>query len=150
MRAAEPRTTVNPVTPDQFRRLALSMPGAVEGEHHGHPDFRANGRIFASLLPDGERGMVRLSPQQQREIVQADAAGFVPANGAWGRAGCTYVRLEAASVEALRPWMTLAWQDVVEHLPAKPAAKAPRKTPSKTPSRSKRTTKRGRSGKRNP
>jgi hypothetical protein len=126
------------MTPEQFRRLALSMPGAVEGEHHGHPDFRANGRIFATLLPDGERGMVRLSPQQQREIVQAHVGGFVPANGAWGRAGCTYVRLEAASVDALRPWMTLAWQEVVEHLPAKPTAKAPRKRPG----RGKRTTKR--------
>jgi hypothetical protein len=125
------------MTPEQFRRLALSMPDAVEGEHHGHPDFRANGRIFASLLPDGERGMVRLSPQQQRESVQVHATGFVPANGAWGRAGCTYVRLDAASVEALRPWMTLAWQEVVQHVPAKPASKAPRKRPS----RGKRATK---------
>ncbi|HEU4417982.1 MAG TPA: MmcQ/YjbR family DNA-binding protein [Planctomycetota bacterium] len=129
------------MTPEQFRRLALSMPGAVEGEHHGHPDFRANGRIFATLLPDGERGMVRLSPQQQREIVQAHAGGFVPANGAWGRAGCTYVRLEAAAVETLRAWMTLAWQEAAQHLPAKPAAKAPRKRPSPVKRPAKRTTK---------
>ena len=132
------------MTPEQFRRLALSMPGAVEGEHHGHPDFRANGRIFATLLPDGERGMVRLSPQQQREIVQAHAAGVVPANGAWGRAGCTLVRLQAASVDALRPWMTLAWQEVAQHLPAKPTSKASRKSPSPA----KRTTKQRRPGKR--
>ncbi|HEX6811146.1 MAG TPA: MmcQ/YjbR family DNA-binding protein [Planctomycetota bacterium] len=119
------------MTPDQFRRLALSMPGAVEGSHHDHPDFRANGRIFASLLPDGERGMVRLSPQQQREVVPGCAGEFEPGPGAWGRAGCTYVHLEVASAEALRPLMTLAWQEVVQQPPAKRAAKG-KKAPGKT------------------
>jgi hypothetical protein len=47
---------------DEFRRIALSMEGAVEGAHMGHPDFRANGRIFATLYPDGQSGMVKLTP----------------------------------------------------------------------------------------
>jgi predicted DNA-binding protein (MmcQ/YjbR family) len=129
------------MTPQQFRRLALSMPGAVEGAHHNHPDFRANGRIFATLLPDGERGMVKVSPERQREIVQAPDCDFIPANGAWGRAGCTLVRLATTSTDALRPWMTLAWQEVVEQLPSSGtsrAKKTPRKQPAKKPSRSKR------------
>ena len=117
------------------------MPGAVEGAHHDHPDFRANGRIFATLHPDGERGMVKLPQQQQREIVQAHPGCFELANGAWGRSGCTYVRLAAASVDALRPLMTLAWQEVVQQLPGKRTAKARktlRKQPGKAPSRKKR------------
>ena len=117
------------MTPDQFRRLALSMPGAAEGTHHDHPDFRANGRIFATLLPDGERGMVKLLPQQQREILQRCAGEFVPGPGAWGRAGCTYVHLAAAATETLRPLMTLAWQEVMQQ-PAKRASKA-KEAPSK-------------------
>ena len=32
----------------------------------GHPDFRANGRIFATLSPDGTQGMVKLTPAQQQ------------------------------------------------------------------------------------
>ena len=34
---------------DLFRSLALSLPGAAESAHCGHPDFRVNGRIFATL-----------------------------------------------------------------------------------------------------
>jgi hypothetical protein len=39
------------MTADDFRDIALSMNGATEGSHMGHPDFRANGRIFATLHP---------------------------------------------------------------------------------------------------
>ena len=37
------------MTPDQFRRLALSFPDTSEHSHMGHPDFRAGGKIFATL-----------------------------------------------------------------------------------------------------
>jgi hypothetical protein len=40
------------MTPNEFRRIALGMEGAVEGEHMAHPDFRANGRIFATISAD--------------------------------------------------------------------------------------------------
>jgi hypothetical protein len=32
-----------------FRRIALSLPGAEEGSHMGSADFRVGGRIFATL-----------------------------------------------------------------------------------------------------
>ena len=54
------------MTVDQFRRIALKLDGAIEASHMGHPDFRANGRIFATIYPDGERGMVKLTPAQQK------------------------------------------------------------------------------------
>jgi hypothetical protein len=34
------------MTPDDFRRLALSFPDAVESSHMGHPDFRVHGKNF--------------------------------------------------------------------------------------------------------
>jgi hypothetical protein len=37
------------MTPDEFRRLALALPEAVESEHMGHPDFRVRKKIFATL-----------------------------------------------------------------------------------------------------
>jgi hypothetical protein len=37
---------------NDFRRIALGMEGAVEGAHMGHPDFRVNNRIFATLHQD--------------------------------------------------------------------------------------------------
>ena len=75
-----------------------------------HPDFRANGRIFATLSPDGHKGMVKLTPPQQRAFIDASPGTFVPASGAWGRQGCTMVNLAAADEDTVGEAMTLAWQ----------------------------------------
>ena len=94
-----------------FRRIALGMDGAVEDAHVGHPDFRANGRIFATLHADKAHGMVKLTPDEQQRFVRAQAEAFTPENGAWGRQGCTRVRLSAVDEETLGEAMTLAWQN---------------------------------------
>lgn len=102
------------MTPEEFRRLALKLPGAIEGAHMGHPDFRANGRIFATLYPDGERGMVQLKPEQQADFIKADAAAFIPASGAWGRNGSTTVQLAIVDEDQLGEALTLAWQNTAK------------------------------------
>ncbi|HEX5051866.1 MAG TPA: MmcQ/YjbR family DNA-binding protein [Planctomycetota bacterium] len=114
--------------PEQFRSVALSMPDAHEGAHMQHPDFRANGRIFATLHGDGEWGMVKLAPPEQARLVAAHPGAFVPANGAWGRQGCTNVRLAAVDRAVLRDAMTLAWQGAMQATArrATRAARAPR------------------------
>ncbi len=66
------------MTADQFRKLALRLPEALEGEHMGHPDFRVGGKIFATLGPRGDWGMVKLTPEQQAVFV--GAAGGLSAN----------------------------------------------------------------------
>ena len=96
--------------PNDFRKIALRMQDAIEGEHMAHPDFRVNGRIFATLHPDGRQGMVKLTLDQQRDFIHQDPATFTPASGAWGRQGCTMVQLSAVDEEALGEAMTLAWQ----------------------------------------
>ena len=78
------------MTTKDFRRIALGMEGAVEGAHMGHADFRAHGRIFATIQSP-ERGMVKLTPEQQAAFVAASPEAFVPESGAWGRQGCTRV-----------------------------------------------------------
>jgi len=99
------------MTQDRFRQIALSLAGAVEGAHMGHPDFRANGRIFATLSPDGTQGMVKLTPAQQEAFIGANTGVFTPASGAWGRQGCTMVLLARLDEEVLGEAMTLAWQN---------------------------------------
>jgi len=37
------------VTPGEARALALSLPEAVEQDHHGRTSFRVGGKIFATL-----------------------------------------------------------------------------------------------------
>ena len=94
-----------------FRRIALDLTDAVESAHMGHPDFRVNGRIFATIHPDPRYGMVKLTPEQQHRFVAEHPAIFMPENGAWGRQGCTKVALHAASSEVLGEALTLAWRN---------------------------------------
>ena len=99
------------MSPDDFRRIALGMENAIESAHMGHPYFRANGRIFATIHPDHKWGMVKLTPDQQHAFVHENPAAFTPENGAWGRAGCTKVRLASLDEDTLGEAMTLAWQN---------------------------------------
>lgn len=101
------------MTPDGFRRLALSLPEAVESAHMGHPDFRVGGKIFATLgSPDASHGMVKLKPEQQELFMRVEPDVFAPAKGGWGRAGSTLVVLKRAKVATLRDAMVAAWRGV--------------------------------------
>jgi hypothetical protein len=97
----------------------------------GHPDFRVNGRIFASLTQDESRGMVVLTPEQQARFISEYPSGFQPESGAWGRQGCTRVLLASVDEEVLGEAATLARQNI--------AAKGPARA---RPTRSRKATKR--------
>lgn len=114
-----------------FRRLALALPEVVEGAHMGHPDFRLGGKVFASLdSPREGWAMVRLPIERQAELVASAPDVFVPASGAWGRAGCTHVRLDGVGEDALRDVVRAAWQRLFEaagaRVPRAPRARARR------------------------
>lgn len=99
------------MTENTFRKIALAMQGAIESAHMGHPDFRANGKIFATLHDDNQFGMVKLTPGQQQDFIRDYPAIFAPENGAWGRSGSTRVILNKANEDVVGQAMTLAWQN---------------------------------------
>jgi hypothetical protein len=101
---------------DEFRNLALSLPEASEEAHMGHPDFRVRGKIFATLGPDEAWGMVKLTSEEQALFVRTAPAVFKPVNGAWGRQGCTYVRLESATEPEVRQALVAAWRKTAPKL----------------------------------
>lgn len=112
------------MTPSGFRRIALALNGAEEHAHHGHPDFRVGGRIFATLgYPDRHWGALNLTPDQQRTRVSDYPDAFVPAKGKWGEQGATTVRLDAIDEETLGEALTLAWQNTVAKGPARAASR---------------------------
>ena len=114
------------MTPARFRRIALGLKDAVEQAHHGHPDFRVGGRIFATLgYPDTKWGVVMLTPDQQRSFVRDHPGGFAPAAGAWGDQGSTTVRLGAVDEEAAGEALTLAWRNAVAKGPTRSANRKP-------------------------
>ena len=108
----------------RFRKVALSLPDAIEGAHQGHADFRVGKRVFATLgYPDDNWGMVKLTPEQQAMVVEAEPEIFRPVSGGWGKGGATNVRLAKADTTTLKSALKMAWGNT-----AKPPAKA-RKTP---------------------
>jgi len=68
----------------------------------GSPDFRAGGRIFATLAHQAKGfGNLMLEPLQQAEFL-ADAPDlFLPVAGGWGRNGATHIRLALATEATL-------------------------------------------------
>jgi hypothetical protein len=116
--------------PSRFRAFALSLPEAVEGSHMGAADFRVDGRIFATLAY-GTKGLgtLKLSLEQQADLLAEGSDYFQPAPGGWGRMGMTLVALDAPDdvvCDALR----MAHRHVVESKAKKKPARPKKQTAS--------------------
>ncbi len=97
------------MTVARFRTLALALPEAVEGAHMDHPDFRVRGKIFASLGPGGSWGMVKLTREQQAEVIREMRGAAAPANGTWGARGATIVTIARAEATLVARALAMAW-----------------------------------------
>jgi hypothetical protein len=78
------------VSTGQARSLALSLPEAIERDHHGRPSFRVDGKIFATLW-DSDHVNVMLDQDGIRTAAQAHPG--VCEELRWGK------RLAAVSVD---------------------------------------------------
>lgn len=75
----------------------------------GHPDFRLNGKVVASLgAPNADWGMLRLTVPLQKGFCDSHADAFQPCNGAWGRSGYTNIRLSTAKTAVVRDALKMA------------------------------------------
>jgi hypothetical protein len=107
-----------------FRKLARSLPNAIESAHMGHPDFRvlcADGklRIFCTLSGEATaRGVLKLTLEQQAAFCEELPKVFEPVEGGWGRMGMTYVHLEAVEEETLLGALTTAHRNVTAKVEA--------------------------------
>ena len=103
------------MTPAAFRKLALALDGASESAHGGHPDFRAGGKVFATMgYPDKDWAMVKLTPDQQEMLCAAEPAMFQPVKGGWGLRGATNLKLAAADQRTAKSALAMALKNVTE------------------------------------
>jgi len=96
------------VSVTEARTMALSLPEAVEQDHHGRPSFRVGGKIFATLWTE------------QRMNVMLDEGGILTALHAasdacqevwWGkRLVAVGVTLARSDSDFLRALLTDAWE----------------------------------------
>jgi len=98
------------MTIDDFRRIALSMPGAEELTGLGYPNFCAGRNSFATI--ENSAAVLRLTRDQQATFMVTASETFAPASGGWGRLGRTIVRLEAVDEAMLRVAVATAWRNV--------------------------------------
>jgi hypothetical protein len=103
------------MTVADFRRLALSLPGAEEGSHMGSADFRVGGHIFATLASQKkDYGNLMLTPELQADFVGERPDVFLPVAGGWGRNGATHIRLAKANEDLLAGALHAAWKLRIE------------------------------------
>lgn len=129
------------------RRFILSLPQASEGTHHGHPDFRVAGKVFAGLAPDRLTVNMRCDPvnlsllSQQEPEVYRDVWG-----GKW--MGITLSRASPRSVmELLMDAWRLAAPKSLANVklpkPALPSAKRGTRGKTKSAAKKKAAVRRG-------
>lgn len=97
------------VTADDARSMALALPGSDERSHFETTDFRVRGKIFATL-PDADRMVVRIDPDDQPVLISTFPTTFAPAAGAWGRRGWTVVRLTLVDPDMLYDLLIESWR----------------------------------------
>jgi hypothetical protein len=98
-----------PVSVDEARAIALSMPDAIEQDHHGRPSFRVRGKIFATLW-DEDRMNVMLGEGGIRTAV-ADAPETC-IEVWWGkRLAAVGVSLSRVGRTLLTELLTDAWEE---------------------------------------
>jgi len=119
-----------------FRRIALSLPGAEESSHMGAADFRVDGRIFATLASAKQGyGNLMLTPEMQADFVREQPGVFVAIAGGWGKMGATHIVLAQANEDVLEGALRAAWKLRVDKN-AKAGQKKPRTGGVRTDSRS--------------
>lgn len=99
------------VTMSAARKILLSLPDAREGAHMGHPDFRVNNRVFASLWPNKKKlAVIKLSIANQTALLQMDPEAY-SLNG-WSRQGWTNVHLDKVTPTRFRTLAKESWNTV--------------------------------------
>jgi hypothetical protein len=96
------------VSREQARELALSLPEAVEEDHHGRPSFRVAGKIFATQSDDDHMN------------VMLDEGGILTAvhrrpgicEGVWWGKRLAAVRVKLSGIErrTLEAFLRDAWE----------------------------------------
>lgn len=100
------------MTPAAFLKLALSLPEAALSSHMGHADIRVGGKIFASPADrPGGLAVLKLRPDQQQMLCEAEPGAFVAVKGGWGAKGWTYLKAGACDAATARSALWMAWRN---------------------------------------
>ena len=101
------------MTPAAFRKLAMSLPGAVELPHHERTSFRIGKKIFATMTQDGREVMIPVHPLPRcLALLDSDPSVFIDYGGWTRRYGSLGMRLSQVDAKLVEPLLREAWERV--------------------------------------
>jgi hypothetical protein len=92
------------------KRLALSLPGAIEQGHRHGPWFCVGKKAFALYWDKEERWILKLPPHQVMMLIEARPDTFAPMRS--GSMLWIYVDVADLSAAELRDYIKAAWRCV--------------------------------------
>ena len=101
------------MTDDEFRALALALPGAVEGVNMGSTYFKANGKDLARLLGGG-RAYFAGVPVEEIEMLTEAEPGTWWADAHYKNARCVVANLAALTPEVARSFLDRRFRQVAK------------------------------------
>jgi hypothetical protein len=101
------------MTEDEFRALALSFPGAVEGANLGSTYFKANGKDLARLLGGGRCYFAGV-PVEEVEILTEAEPDTWWADAHYKNARCVVATLVSLAPEVARSFLERRFRQVAK------------------------------------
>jgi hypothetical protein len=102
------------MTDEEFDQLARSLPSVTYADHFGQGAYKvADKKIFAcpSSTRDG-KGVLKLTPEQQEMMCEAEPAIFKAFTDYWGKQGWTQFVVAQADESTVRSALWTAWKNV--------------------------------------
>jgi hypothetical protein len=94
---------------DTLWRLALALPGVVEGTSYGTPAFKVGGKLLARLREDGESLVIRIGFLEREVLMRADPETFYITDH-YLNYPAMLVRLPRVRAAKLRELLEQAWR----------------------------------------
>jgi hypothetical protein len=101
--------SVEPVTWDTVRRMALELPAVEEGTSYGTPALRVKGKFFARLKEDGETMVLKIGFDAREILLQSDPDVFYTTDHYAGYPAIL-IRLPRVNPDQLRDLLEETWR----------------------------------------
>jgi hypothetical protein len=96
----------------------------------GHPDFRLNQQIFATLSAQQQGcGVLKLTLDQQQSFIIELPEVFSPVPGGWGRMGMTLINLQAAEPAVMKGAVETAYRNLQQKQSARKSSRKSKTLP---------------------
>jgi hypothetical protein len=98
------------ITPDDVRRVALSLPATVEKPSYGTPGFRVRDKLFARIRPEGDVLLVWVSGEAEKHAMIASEPEKFFTTPHYDGHSTVLVRFDAIGTTELEELLTEAWR----------------------------------------